>query len=268
MRNLLILFKMDIKRSINTTKIVFLSVIFVLTIGMAVAAIFGLRSTNEALPIKIPNFVNVLYYFYYIVVPLVTLMFGTGIISLDKSSHWLRTIVSRPVSLQEYITAKLLAIGTIICVLMIILGIIPAAVVAIFSGIDIAFNFGDFLLLHITFWLQSFTYIALMAWMSMWLPSYFNLLVFGAWFFADFMLNSAVIPLITQIGELYKWKITWLIIAADFIFPSGFSDGLKKIISDEAGFPTENILWGFASLCAFLALSYWQINKISLIKND
>lgn len=268
MRNIKSLYNIELRRSKSTARIIFIAIFFVIVLGLTVAAIFGLRTASEEIPIPIPDYVNVLYYYYNMIVPVLTLIFGTGIISFDKNNHWLRTIMSRPVSLQEYITSKILAVSSIIFVLMLILGALPAAFVGFFSNIEIGFHFGDFILLHVTFWLQSLTYLALMAWLSMWIPGYLNLIVFGAWFVADFLLNSAVIPLITELGELYKWKITWLIVTSDFLFPSGFSDALKKMTSSEASFPTEELMWGFAALSAFFALSYWHITKISLIKND
>jgi ABC-type transport system involved in multi-copper enzyme maturation permease subunit len=243
-------------RKFWTLSIIIVAAIILLLIlaGMIIPVIMGAYG-DKAL-IHSLDFNITLFGFYKILVPLLALFFTTGIVAFDKRSHWLRTILSRPIKRENYLLIKMASSSASIFMLMLVMGTLPITILSLMVDIPIKFTLSTCIYIHLFFLLESMMYIAISTWLSCFLPSFLNVVVLAFWMFTD----SSIIK---SIVSTFLWDKTWAVILKDFYFPSGFSDALDKIITN-ASFPYSEIFWGIAALFGFLSLALYHFNHIQI----
>jgi ABC-type transport system involved in multi-copper enzyme maturation permease subunit len=245
----------ELRKFWSLSTIIISSVIFLLILaGTLVPAFIGVYGSKALIPNIDYNIT--IYSFYKILVPLLSLFFTVGIVSFDKRSHWLRTILSRQISREYFLLIKMLAALISIFFLMILMGILPISILVLIVSVPIKFSLSYFIYINLLYLFEASLYIAISTWLSCFLPSFLNLVVLAFWMFTDaYVLRNIV--------DFFLWDKTWAVILNDFYFPSGFSDAVGKILTNSK-FPLNELLWGITSLFGFLSLTLYHFNKIQI----
>jgi ABC-type transport system involved in multi-copper enzyme maturation permease subunit len=194
------------------------------------------------------------------VIPVAVSLFAVAIVAADVKEGWLRTLLIRPVSRQQYLLIKMAAVYTSVLITIVIAGIVPNVIVAgFFVKGEVQFDLVRFLAVHGIFLLQALLILSILTFFSCWLPGAFNvvLLIFWAIF------ASAIGAFLRQM----YWSNKWITILNDFIFPSGFSDSIDVILGGK-GTPFAELAWGLGALGIFLALAFWSVSKIQVDKGS
>lgn len=247
-----ILLKTELIKRWRLKTIVILAVITVVLIAIA----WILTRAIDSDKLSYMSYNSLLDAILSLVVPFWVLLTTGGMIRFDIKDHWLRTLLSRPVKREIYISSKFaesligLAIG------IILLGLVPTFVFSFLGKVSFEFEIGTMLIVILNRFLDGAIYIAISLWLSCWLPSYINVIILAGWMFLEKFVIQFVLTLL-----LFTNK--FLGVVADFFFPTGFDDATKIILSKGA-FPLEEYLWGFATLFFFLGLAYFFINKIKI----
>jgi ABC-type transport system involved in multi-copper enzyme maturation permease subunit len=194
---------------------------------------------------------------FKMLVPLLSIFFGAGIISFDMKNGWLRTLMARPVTKAEYVFTKIISATISIFALLLLMGTLPVLIISMFMSIHITFDIWIILAIHILSIFQTMTYIIICIWFSCWLPGFLNIFVLAVWMIVD----SISAPIISS----FLWDNNLALIISDFMYPSGFREAIESI-AGRSSFPTENILWGLASLSGFLTLALFHFSKIQIDK--
>lgn len=195
-----------------------------------------------------------------LVVPFSAALFCGGIISADVKEGWLRTLLIRPITRQQYLLIKVAAAFSSVVITIIVAGVIPnIAVGAFFSKGIVRYEIGPILIAHALFLLQSLLVIGLLVFFSCWLPGIFNIVLLGAWYIAAALIGSYL--------QSRFWSSEWLMLLRDFLFPSGFTSALEMIMGN-AGTPTAELAWGIAALGFAFALAFWSVTRIEVDKSS
>ena len=194
---------------------------------------------------------------FTILVPLFSLIFGAGIISNDIKNHWIRTVLSRPITRADYLLTKIIASSLTIFILMFIIGTIPIVILSAIVPVNTNFDFLKFIGTHALFLGEAITYITICSLLSCWLPGFSNIIILIVW-----MLSNGIFSMVVN---NYFWDSSIAMLIADFYFPGGFQEAAESLVSG-ANFPLEKLLWGFSSLFGFLALALFNFNFIQIDK--
>jgi ABC-type transport system involved in multi-copper enzyme maturation permease subunit len=195
-----------------------------------------------------------------LVVPLAAALFGVASVAADVKDGWLRTLLIRPVSRQNYLLIKMAAVYTSVVITIVIAGIVPNVIISTFfvKG-EVQFDLGRVLAVHGVLLLQAMLIVSILTLFSCWLPGVFNVVLLAFWAICA----SSVSGYIQAFHAMDKW----LAILKDFLFPVGFS---KSVDAINAGMntPIAELAWGFGALGLILALTFWSITKIQVDKGS
>ena len=195
-----------------------------------------------------------------LVVPLAACLFTIGAVSLDIKEGWLRTVLIRPVSRQQYLLVKLTALYCSVVITLIVAGVVPNFVVAaFFVNVPVQFDLGFVLVVHTLLLLQAALLVSILVFFSCWMPGFSNVAVLALWA----MISSIVGDYI----QMVRWMDRWLVTLKEYFFPSGFSDAINAVIS-KTGTPVAELSWGIAALALALAAGFWSITKIQVDKSS
>jgi ABC-type transport system involved in multi-copper enzyme maturation permease subunit len=195
-----------------------------------------------------------------LVVPFSAALLCAGIISTDVKEGWLRTLLIRPITRQQYLLIKLAAAFASVVISILIGGVIPnIAIGSFFAEGQLQFDLVSNLIVHGIFLLQALLVIALLFLFSCWLPGLFNIVLLTMWYIAASIIGGYL--------QTRFWSSQWLTIVRDFLFPNGFTSALDMVIA-KAGTPVSEIAWGFASLGFVLALAFWSVTRIQVDKSS
>ncbi len=195
-----------------------------------------------------------------LVVPFAAALFGVAVVAADVKDGWLRTLLIRPVSRQNYILIKLAAVYTSVIITIVVAGVIPNVVVTNFvAHSEVHFDLGRVLAVHGIFLLQALLVVSLLALFSCWMPGVFNVVLLAFW--------SIVASVISDYIQALHAMDKWLMILKDFLFPRGFSKSVDAINAG-MGMPLAELAWGFGALGVVLALMFWSITKIQVDKGS
>jgi len=180
------------------------------------------------------------------------LIFSAGIVGTDIKNGWVRTLLVRAVTRQQYVVTKMLVVFTAtvivyvacICISMTILSFNPK--IEIILDLSTTAIFVTLKLAHI------FLLITISTMVSCFILGAFNSLFVYAWMTLDMLLNF----LITR----KYWDVEWMNTIRDYIFPSGFDDAMKAITANIV-FPYSELLWGCAALLLFFAAALVSMNN-------
>jgi ABC-type transport system involved in multi-copper enzyme maturation permease subunit len=187
-------------------------------------------------------------------------LFGVALVSADVKDGWLRTLLIRPVSRQNYLLIKMAAVYTSVVFTIVIAGILPNVIVSSFfvKG-EVVFDLGRVLAVHGVFLLQAMLIVSLLALFSCWLPGVFNVVLLAFWAICASAISGYI--------QAFHATDKWFTILKDFLFPDGFSKSVDAIIGG-MGTPVANLAWGFGALGIILALTFWSITKIQVDKGS
>ena len=194
------------------------------------------------------------------VLPLAASMFSVGSVSNDIKDGWLRTLLIRPITRSQYLAIKLGAVYTSVVIVIILAGILPNAITALFfAKTPVQFDLAQVVWLHVLVFLQGFLYVVILLVLSCWLPGVFNAIVLGLWAMTASLLSSYI--------EHVYWMDKWLVILKDYFFPSGFWNSIDAVMA-RTGTPVMELAWGFGALLLFLAVAFWSISVIQVDKGS
>lgn len=183
----------------------------------------------------------------------VLLIFYGGIVSADIKSGWLRTMLTRAVTRQQYLVAKMLVALAATAIVYLLAFVIPALYISFDSEIKLIYDWGDMLISLAYIFAQFSLLIVLSTLVSCGMPGAFNGVIVYAWMALSKMVGFLV-------DRMY-WDVPWAVVLKDYIFPSGFTDALRATVQN-LPFPYMETLWGVAALAFFLSLTFFSINKV------
>jgi ABC-type transport system involved in multi-copper enzyme maturation permease subunit len=196
----------------------------------------------------------------FFVLPLGAAIFAIGSVSNDVRDGWLRTLLIRPITRQQYMVVKLAAVYSSLVITIIVAGVLPNVVIAsFFAKTPIQFDLARVLYIHALILMQGFLYVVILVFLSCWVPGVFNVIVLGLWAMMASMISA-------YIQHVY-WMEKWLIVLKDYFFPSGFWDSIDMVMTN-TGVPMTELAWGFGALAMFLALAFWSISAIQIDKGS
>ena len=194
------------------------------------------------------------------VLPLASAIFAIGTVSNDVKDGWLRTLLIRPITRQQYMIVKLAAVYCSVVITVVIAGILPnVAFAGFFSKTPVQFDLARVLYVHALLFLQGFLYVVILLFLSCWLPGVFNVIVLTLWAILASSISSYI--------QYVHWMDKWLVVLKDYLFPSGFWDSIDVIMAKTAT-PVAELFWGFGALAIFLALAFWSISVIQVDKGS
>lgn len=250
----------ELKRLWSPARIIVVLAVTALLIASAFIADSTGVFDSEVGPFITFNYSTILSGIFDILVPLSALFLCAGMINFDVKNNWMRTILSRPMTRQDFLLTKIIAISVSIITVMIVAGLIPTIILDVATGADLGFNFYKVAMMLLMSTLQAVLYVVIAAWLSLFLPGFINVFVFALWMLAD----SILAPIVQN----FLWDSRAAQIMQEFFFPDGFSEASTMLLSKELTFPTEDILWGFAALAGFLLIASFQINFIDIDKSS
>ncbi len=244
MKTMLILFKAEFKR-FWTLGMILLSLFLV-----ALGSLSPIMMTNAGMFKKLSQLSNAsedLISFF------VLLIFYGGIVSADIKSGWLRTLLTRAVTRQQYLVTKMLVALAATATVYLLAFSIPAIYVSFDEKIKLIYDWSDTLISLSYIFAQFSLLIVLSTLVSCGMPGAFNGVIVYAWMILSQMIGFLV-------DRMY-WDVPWAVVMKDYIFPSGFSDAMTAI-AQNLPFPYVETLWGLATLTFFLSLTFFSINKV------
>jgi ABC-type transport system involved in multi-copper enzyme maturation permease subunit len=254
MKNIITLTYYEIRKFWTIPKLIIYGVITLLGLVLGMIPYWAGLFKNEFVVLKFSSTASTLLGF---VVPISVFLFTSGIISADVKSHWLRSILSRPIAKYEYLTAKYLSVIFSILASMLLLVLLPSFVVYSTSSGKVSFDFVNTFSEFLLSFFEGFLFVSIAVWFSCFMNGFLNIFILAIWMFLENVIVSPIISnfvIDSRFGSIF----------VDFFFPTGFSEA-SKIISTGGDFPFEKILWGLSALFMFLSLSYYHI---TLIKTD
>lgn len=194
------------------------------------------------------------------VVPVAVSLFAVAIVAADVKEGWLRTLLIRPVSRQQYLLIKMAAVYTSVLITIVIAGVLPNIIVAgFFVKGDVHFDLARFLAVYGISLLQALLLLSILAFFSCWLPGAFNVVLLVFWYICASAIGA-------YLGQVY-WSNKWLMILNGFLFPSSFSHSVDVILGGK-GTPFAELAWGLGAIGIFLALAFWSVSKIQVDKGS
>ena len=194
------------------------------------------------------------------VVPLAALLFGVALVASDVKDGWLRTLLIRPVSRQNYLLIKLAAVYTSVVITIVIAGILPNVIVSnFFVKGEVVFDLGRVLAVHGVCLLQAMLLVSILALFSCWVPGVFNVVLLAFWWVCASTISAYI--------QAFHAMDKWLSILRDFLFPGAFSKSVDAINAG-MGTPIAELAWGLGALGVVLALTFWSITKIQVDKGS
>jgi hypothetical protein len=240
-----ILFRMEFKRFWTAGMIVFaVGIIGVSIIPSIVTIQAGIAKNLSSIIVSTTGFLN---FFTF-------LIFSAAIVSADIKSGWLRTLLIRSVTRQEYVVSKI-SVVFVSSLIVYILGIAATVAFAAFdpkivitydpaiSGMIMLLKIGQLLLL-----------IVLSTMISCAAPGAFNAFFVYVWM----SLSQVVEFLVTK----KYWDVKWAVVLKDYIFPDGFEQAQQAIVSQQQTVPVMEVLWGIAALAFFFGMTLHLMNRV------
>lgn len=239
-----ILFRMEFKRFWTVGMIVFAVVIIGVSIIPSIVTIqAGVVKNLSSMIVSTTGFIN---FFTF-------LIFSAAIVSADIKSGWLRTLLIRSVTRQDYLVTKITVVF-ISSLIVYVLAITSSVLVAAFDPkivmrYDLAVS-SAIIVLKIA---QLLLLIILSTMISCTTPGAFNAFFVYVWM----SLSQLFEFLVTK----KYWDVKWAVVLKDYIFPDGFEQAQQAIISQQQSVPVTEILWGIAALAFFFALTMQLMNR-------
>ena len=195
-----------------------------------------------------------------LVVPLAASLIAIAVVAADVKEGWLRTLLIRPITRQQYLLIKLSAVYTSILLSLLIAGVLPNILFAafIYNG-TVQWDFLRIVAIHVLFFLHAAQILALMTLLSCWIPGAFNVVVLGFWAMASAMISGFL-------GKFY-WSEHWATILREWLYPPGFGSSIDAVAGG-IQLPYADLLLGLGATAVIFALAFWSITRIQIDKGS
>lgn len=245
------LFKAEFRRQWSLTTI-FAVVIVSVIVGLigSIATGFEARRAGNAVAVEhllmrqIPSLVS-----------FITAILAIGIVANDVKDGWLRTLLIRPITRQQYLMTRVASVFCTVWIVVVVGGLAPIAVRAVTTDLVVQFDPMKSASLIGIFISQSMLDLMILSFFSCWVPGVVNVILYWGWMIGGALLSSYI--------DSNHWDSEWLETAKEYFLPSGFGEATEVVYSG-GFFPTSELLWGFAALTGFSALAFWSITKIQV----
>jgi ABC-type transport system involved in multi-copper enzyme maturation permease subunit len=246
MNSFTILFKAEFKRFFSPAMIV--AAIAVIGLGnMMSFAMISLQETQRSsalveVSFGVSSFIAVL-------------IFSAGIVGYDVKSGWLRTLLIRSITRQQYVLAKVAVTVSASVLTMFVSIMIPLLYYSLFTNAKIVVDWMltvEFLILNIC---EMVLLIVMSTAFSCWITGAFNSLLVYIWM-------GATTTIEILIAKKY-WDISWVMVVKDYLFPSGFQHAINALKMN-AEIPYADILWGITAMMFFLSVMLFLINTVQV----
>lgn len=191
--------------------------------------------------------------------PIIVVVFGIGIIANDVKDGWLRTLLIRPLTRQQYLFTKAAVVFTSSWIVTFIAVFAPTVIRGLLTSTAVVWNAGTLLASIPLLVAHSVLLLFLMIFFSCWLPGAVNAVLLAAWAFLSQMLYFYI--------STKLWDARWAVVLQEYFFPSGFLDALMAI-RQGTHTPLAEIAWGCAALSGVIWLSIISITKIQIDKTS
>lgn len=188
-------------------------------------------------------------------IPITLPLIAVGMVASDVKDHWLRTLLMRPVSRADYLVARMTAVFLMMFATCLIAGLLPILVVPAVLGKPIVWMVSRSVPTMFFIIAHGYLILVLLTMLSCWVPGIANIVLLAVW-----ALGSA------SIGSLVRfkyWDEGWIVVASEFLFPSGFIDAARMAAYYE-GDPMTAALWGVAAAIAATAVTFWSVNRVQV----
>jgi len=244
MRTFPILFTAEFKRFWTIGMIVFsIAIIAVGLIPSVVMVQSGMVTTLSKLIVSADSFLS---FFTF-------LIFSAGIVGTDVTSGWLRTLLIRSITREQYVITKILVVFASTLIVYAV-GILIAAIV-LMSDPKLTFTVDLSLsaMIMLLKCCQALLLIILSTLVSCLVQGSFNSFFVYGWMMVGQLINFLVMR--------KYWDLKWAVVLKDYLFPNGFEDAQQALLSDMA-FPYAELLWGCAALTIFFAATLFAMNRV------
>jgi ABC-type transport system involved in multi-copper enzyme maturation permease subunit len=255
MKNIITLTYYEIRKFWTIPKLIIYGAITIIGLVLAMIPSWAGFFNNQIIILEFHTIASTLLGF---VIPISVFLFTSGIISSDIKSHWLRSILSRPIIKYEYLTAKYLSVIFSLIISMIFLVLFPSLVV--YASGKVNFDFSQTFSTLLFSFVEGLLFISMAMWFSCYMNGFMNIFVLAIWMFLE---NFIVSPIISNFVVDSRFGSIFV----DFFFPSAFSEASKILLSG-GNFPFEKIFWGLSALFFFLSLSYYHVTQIKTDTNS
>ncbi len=246
MRTFSILFKAEFRRFWTLGMIIFSAGLSILSILPSVISIqSGMGKTFSSIIQSTDGFLS---FFTF-------LIFSAGIVSADVKSGWVRTLLIRSVTREQYVTVKILVVFVSTMIVYFFCITSSTIVIAFDPKVELIYDLSLSSAVMALKTAHVLLLIVLSTLVSCSLLGSFNALVVYAW-----------ITLAQGLGFLVTrnyWDVQWAVILKDYLFPSGFEDAQQTIITQNV-FPAAELLWGIGALSCFYALTLFSMNRVMI----
>jgi ABC-type transport system involved in multi-copper enzyme maturation permease subunit len=188
-------------------------------------------------------------------IPLAIPLTAVGMVAADVKEHWLRSLLMRPVSRSEYLLARMSAVYVMIIGTILVAGLLPIFAVPAILGKPLVWMASRSIPTFVFLLGQAYLILVLLTFLSCWLPGILNIVMLGLWALGSSALSSYV--------RFAFWDNGPAVIAADFLFPSGFWEAAERA-SRHGDDPLVPVLWGLAAAVSFTALAFWSVNRVQV----
>ena len=122
-----------------------------------------------------------LYQAMNFLIPVVSAFFCVGIVSNDVKDGWLRTLLVRALTRQQYVSVKIISALSSIWITALFASVLPLAIGALISKGSVEFDFVEVLSLYGLYLGASLTYVSILTGISCWLPGVVNVAILIVW---------------------------------------------------------------------------------------
>ncbi len=180
------------------------------------------------------------------------LVFSAGIVGSDIKSGWVRTLLVRAITRQQYVITKIFVVFIDTYIVYISCIGISAIILHFNPKVTIVFDLSTTAIIVLLKSAHIFLLITLSTLVSCHVQNFRNSIIVYGWMVLAQMFDF----LITR----KYWDVKWANVLKDYIFPNGFEDAQKAILANNS-FPYSELLWGCAALVFFFAATLFAMNK-------
>ncbi|MFA6469419.1 MAG: hypothetical protein WCW35_11015 [Bacteroidota bacterium] len=244
MRNYAILFPAEFKRFWTIGMIIF--AVVMIGLGLIPSVVMMQSGMVKTLSALVSSADQIVSFFTFIV-------FSAGIVGADIKSGWIRTLLIRSVTRQQYIVTKIAVVFAAQVVVFVLTVTIALVIVAFDPAVIVKF---DLSASSIAMALKSAQILLMIV-----ISAYVSCIVQGA-FNSLFVYGCMVLSQMMDFLVMRKyWDIHWAVVLKDYIFPTGFEDAQHALAANMA-FPLTEMMWGIAALFLFFAAALFAMNKV------
>ncbi|MFZ4619830.1 MAG: hypothetical protein ACOYNS_04670 [Bacteroidota bacterium] len=188
-----------------------------------------------------------------VVIFLSFIIFTAGIVGADVKSGWLRTLLTRSVTREQYVITKILVVFISILIVFLISFSVDLLVISFNSKMVLTYDIAQTAVVFLLKVMHLLLMVIISALISCVIPGSFN----GYFVLAWYSFSQAIGFIVMR----NYWDMKWAVVLQDYLFPGGFDDA-KNAIMMQQSFPAAELLWGIAALMISFAWTLYSVNSI------